>query len=126
MSDEQRRKMGYLCMTKGGKAGVAYVKHIERERERKCRLYMTYGFLIKGNPHRYVYCAELRCRGKRPAGGASGYPALRSGNVWPSTEAVLNRVWNANWMGITRPVKVRKNYETADLSRPVVVWLYTA
>ena len=32
LSDEQRRKMGYLCMTKGGKAGVAYVKHIERER----------------------------------------------------------------------------------------------
>ena len=66
LSDEQRRKMGYLCMTQGGKAGVAYVKHIERERERKCRLYMTYGFLIKENPHRYVYCAELRCRESDP------------------------------------------------------------
>lgn len=66
LSGEQRRKMGYLCMTQGGKAGVAYVKHIERERERKCRLYMTYGFLIKGNPHRYVYCAELRCRESDP------------------------------------------------------------
>ena len=66
LSDEQRRKMGYLCMTKGGKAGVAYVKHIERERERKCRLYMTYGFLVKENPHRYVYCAELRCRESDP------------------------------------------------------------
>ena len=66
LSGEQRRKMGYLCMTQGGKAGVAYVKHIERERERKCRLYMTYGFLIKENPHRYVYCAELRCRESDP------------------------------------------------------------
>lgn len=66
LSDEQRRKMGYLCMTKGGKAGVAYVKHIEREQERKCHLYMTYGFLIKENPHRYVYCAELRCRESDP------------------------------------------------------------
>ena len=27
--------------------------------------------------------------------------------------------------GNYRPVKVRKNYETADLNRPVVVWLYT-
>ena len=44
LSGEQRRKMGYLCMTQGGKAGVAYVKHIEREREHKCRRYMTYGF----------------------------------------------------------------------------------
>ena len=56
----------YKRQTQGGKAGVAYVKHIERKRERKCRLYMTYGFLIKENPHRYVYCAELRCRESDP------------------------------------------------------------
>lgn len=62
LSGEQRRKMGYLCMTQGGKAGVAYVKHIEREREHKCRRYMTYGFLLKDEPHRYVYCSNLRCR----------------------------------------------------------------
>ena len=58
LSGEQRRKMGYLCMTQGGKAG---------EQSVECEL---------------------------------------DGNY--------------------RPVKVRKNYETADLSRPVVVWLYTA
>ena len=103
LSDEQRRKMGYLCMTQGGKAGVAYVKHIERERERKCRLYMTYGFLIKENPHRYVYCAELRCRESDPR--CVWIPCVRSGNIWLSMEAVLNRVWNANWMGITAPSK---------------------
>ena len=62
LSGEQRRKMGYLCMTQGGKAGVAYVKHIEREREHKCRRYMTYGFLLKDEPHRYVYCSNIRCR----------------------------------------------------------------
>src|SRR5699024_12087305 len=32
LSDEQRQKMGYLCLTQGGKAGMAYVKRIERER----------------------------------------------------------------------------------------------
>lgn len=55
LSGEQRRKMGYLCMTQGGSAGVAYVKHIEREREHKCRRYMTYGFLLKDEPHRYWF-----------------------------------------------------------------------
>ena len=125
LSGEQRRKMGYLCMTQGGKAGVAYVKHIERERERKCRLYMTYGFLIKENPHRYVYCAELRCRESDPL--AVRQDTLRAfrehlaqygGRIEQSVECELD--------GNYRPVKVRKNYETSDLSRPVVVWLYTA
>ena len=125
LSGEQRRKMGYLCMTQGGKAGVAYVKHIERERERKCRLYMTYGFLIKENPHRYVYCAELRCRESDPL--AVRLDTLRAfreclaqhgGRIEQSVEFELD--------GNYRPVKVRKNYETADLSRPVVVRLYTA
>ena len=31
-------------------------------REHKCRRYMTYGFLLKDEPHRYVYCSNLRCR----------------------------------------------------------------
>lgn len=47
LSDEQRQKMGYLCLTEGVKSAVDYVKHIERERERKCRQYMTYGFMLK-------------------------------------------------------------------------------
>ena len=106
-------------------SGVAYVKHIERERESKCRLYMTYGFLIKENPHRYVYCAELRCRESDPL--AVRLDTLRAfreclaqhgGRIEQSVECELD--------GNYRPVKVRKNYETADLSRPVVVWLYTA
>ena len=106
-------------------AGVAYVKHIERERERKCRLYMTYGFLIKENPHRYVYCAELRCRESDPL--AVRLDTLRAfrehlaqygGRIEQSVECELD--------GNYHPVKVRKNYETADMSRPVVVWLYTA
>lgn len=57
LSDEQRYQMGYLYLTQGIKSAVDYVKHIERERERKCRLYMTYGFMLKENPCSYVYCA---------------------------------------------------------------------
>ena len=62
LSDEQRQKMGYLCLTQGGKAGMAYVKRIERERARKCHYYKTYGFFLKDEPHRYVYCPSLWCR----------------------------------------------------------------
>ena len=104
LSDEQRRKMGYLCMTQGGKAGVAYVKHIERERERKCRLYMTYGFLLKERLDTLRAFRE--------------HLAQYGGRIEQSVECELD--------GNYRPVKVRKNYETADLSRPVVAWLYTA
>ena len=39
-TSEQRYQMGYLYLTQGIKSAVDYVKHIERERERKCRLYM--------------------------------------------------------------------------------------
>ena len=112
LSGEQRRKMGYLCMTQGGKAGVAYVKHIEREREHKCRRYMTYGFLLKDVPHRYVYCSNLRCSLYRE------HLAQNDGRIEQSTECEFD--------GNFRPVHVRKNYVVADLSRPVVVWLYAA
>ena len=98
LSDEQRYQMGYLYLTQGIKSAVDYVKHIERERERKCRLYMTYGFMLKENPRSYVYCADLRCRENDP-------PA----------ECELD--------GRYRPIHMRKNYVTADFDRPIVVWL---
>ncbi len=46
LSDEQRYQMGYLYLTQGIKSAVDYVKHIERERERKA---------ITGN------CLQIRC-----------------------------------------------------------------
>lgn len=42
LTSEQRRRMGNLCLTKGGQAGVAYLKHIEREQARQCHTYKTY------------------------------------------------------------------------------------
>ena len=122
LSGEQRRKMGYLCMTQGGKAGVAYVKHIERERERKCRLYMTYGFMLKENPRSYVYCADLRCRENDPPTvrlqtlrAFREHLAQSEGRIEQSVECELD--------GRYRPIHTRKNYVTADFDRPIVVWL---
>lgn len=83
LSDEQRYQMGYLYLTQGIKSAVDYVKHIERERERKCRLYMTYGFMLKENPRSYVYCADPAMQGERPAGGAPADPARIPGASGP-------------------------------------------
>lgn len=122
LSAEQRQKMGYLCLTQGGKAGVDYVKRIERERERKCRRYMTYGFSLKEEPRRYVYspvkesdtleerlCVLRLFREQL---------ARSQGRIEQSTSCELD--------GHFRPVNVQRNYVTADLGRPVVVWLYAA
>ena len=59
LTSEQRRRMGNLCLTKGGQAGVAYLKHIEREQARQCHTYKTYDFFLKGERHRYDYLDEI-------------------------------------------------------------------
>ena len=123
LSDEQRQKMGYLCLTEGVKSAVDYVKHIERERERKCRQYMTYGFMLKDNPHEYVYCPSLRCRESDTLKtrlcilqAVREELARDKGRVEQSVECDLD--------GHYRPVNIRKHYATADLRRPVMVWLH--
>ena len=122
LSDEQRYQMGYLYLTQGIKSAVDYVKHIERERERKCRLYMTYGFMLKENPRSYVYCADLRCRENDPLAvrlhtlrAFREHLAQSGGRIEQSVECELD--------GRYRPIHTRKNYVTADFDRPIVVWL---
>ena len=89
------------------------------------RRYMTYGFLLKDVPHRYVYCSNLRCRESdtpkerlRILRLYREHLAQNDGRIEQSTECEFD--------GNFRPVHVRKNYVVADLSRPVVVWLYAA
>lgn len=98
------------------------MKHIERERERKCRLYMTYGFMLKENPCSYVYCADLRCRENDPPAvrlqtlrAFREHLAQSEGRIEQSVECELD--------GRYRPIHMRKNYVTADFDRPIVVWL---
>lgn len=123
LSDEQRQQMGYLCLTEGVKSAVDYVKRIERERERKCRQYMTYGFKLKESPRKYVYCPSHRCKeSDTPATRLCVLRLIREelarmeGRVEQSVECDLD--------GHYRPVNIRKAFATADLHRPVVVWLY--
>ena len=100
LSDEQRQQMGYLCLTEGVKSAVDYVKHIERERERKCRQYMTYGFMLKENPHEYVYCPSLRCRESDTLKTRYVF-CRRFVKNWPGIKAEWSKALNAIWMGTT-------------------------
>lgn len=109
LSDEQRQKMGYLCLTEGVKSAVDYVKHIER--------------MLKDNPHEYVYCPSLRCRESDTLKtrlcilqAVREELARDKGRVEQSVECDLD--------GHYRPVNIRKHYATADLRRPVMVWLH--
>lgn len=117
--------MGSLCLTQGGKAGMAYVKRIERERARKCHYYKTYGFFLKDEPHRYVYCPSLWCRESDTPEARLNilrlyreHLAQTGGRIEQSTQCEFDEHF--------RPVHVRKNYVVADLNRPLVVWLYAA
>ena len=111
LSDEQRQKMGYLCLTQGGKAGIAYVK--------------TYGFFLENDPRGYVYCPQLLCRESDTLKERlcilrmfREYLAKTGGRIEQSTQCEFDKNF--------RPVHVRKNYVVADLNRPLVVWLYAA
>lgn len=122
LSDTERREVGLRFVTQGFRAAVAYVKHIERERECKRRLCVTYGFRIKESPKCYVYCPQLWCRPDAPLlerlhilKTFREQLAADQGRVVQSTECVLD--------GSCRPTEIKENYVTADLSHPLMVWL---
>ncbi|WP_326975269.1 hypothetical protein [Caproicibacter sp. BJN0012] len=66
LSDEQRGTLGYLYLTQGAEPAIAFIKRVEREREHKSRLYMTYGFLTREDPGTYLFCKDIRCRTDAP------------------------------------------------------------
>lgn len=124
MTCEERQEVGYRFITKGFRAAVAHAKHIERARARKKQSHITYGFWLL-DEQRYLYCPQLRC----PADAAltvrlSLFKMVRddlkhrAGQVVTSTECELD--------GAYKPVNIKTNTVTADLSRPLTVWLRSA
>ena len=114
LTDEERREVGRLFLTKGFKAAVGYVKHIERARERQRRKVITYGFRTQEEPGRFVYCPQLYFRADAPIGERLRvFKQIRDvlgendGRVVTSTECDLD--------GKYRPTNVRENTVTACL-----------
>ena len=125
LTSEERREVGCRFIAKGFQAAVGYVKHIERKRERESQLYVTYGFWLKENPQRYLYCPRVYCRADAPLAVRLGLFKLvrddlmqRACQTETSTQCELD--------GAYRPVYITTNTVTADLSRPLTVWLRSA
>lgn len=120
LTEDERREVGNLYMTRGFEAAVGYVKHRERARERQRKTMMTYGFHAKEAPYRFIYCPHLTCRSDAPLEErlhifktVRGILREAGGRVTVSTQAELD--------GAYRPANVRENTVTVDFSRPCVI-----
>lgn len=127
LTHEERSEVGRRFLTGGFQAAVGYVKHIERKRVRECgnQLRLTYGFWLKEKPGWYLYAPQTYCRADDSLDRRLGLFKMirsdlmrRSCQVETSTQCELD--------GAYRPVHVTTNTVTADLSRPLVVWLRCA
>ena len=120
LTDEERREVGRLFLTKGFKAAAGYVKHVERTRERQRRKVITYGFRTQEEPRRFVYCPQLYFRADAAMDERlymfkiiRGVLEEANGRVVTSIECELD--------GEYRPIKVKENAVTADFSRPLCI-----
>lgn len=118
LTDEERREVGLLYLTKGFDAAVGYVKHVERTRERQRKSIITYGFRTRETPRQFVYCPQLHFRADAALDERLDmFKKIRSvlektnGRVVTSAECDLD--------GEYRPINVRENTVTADFSRPL-------
>lgn len=120
LTDEERREVGLLYITKGFDAAIGYVKHVERAHIRQRKSLMTYGFLTKEVPGRFAYCPQLYFRTDAAIDKRLYFfKKIRSvleetnGRVVTSTECDLD--------GEYRPTNIRENTVTADFSRPLCI-----
>lgn len=125
LTREECQEVGCRYLSKGFRAAVGYVKHIERERARKGQLCVTYGFWLREEPGRYLYCPQAYCRADAPlAERLAVFKMIRDDlkrrvcQVEISTQCELD--------GAYRPAYITMNTVTADLSRPLTVWLRCA
>lgn len=122
LTDEQRKEIAYLCVTKGGKAGLDYVKRLERAKTYKQKYYMTYGFVTYEDSQQYAYFAGMCCN--------LNAPLSEKKQLYDRVRSMFNRVQcrvsvssQCTLDGNYKPTNIMKNYCTADLSRPVLIRL---
>lgn len=120
LTPEERCEVGRLFLTKGFKAAVAYVKHLEREQERQRKSILTYGFRSKEARSQFLYCPQLYCRSDASLGERLHiFKTVRrvleenDGRVVVSTQCDLD--------GTYRPTNVTESTVTADFTRPVCI-----
>lgn len=115
-------EVGYQFLTEGFRSAVGYVKRIERMKARRERLYMTYGFWLIEEPGRYLYYPQTYCPADAPlAVRFDLFKAIRDDLVQKNCQMETSTQCELD--GAFRPINVKVNKVTADLSRPLVVWL---
>ena len=125
LSDEQRRELGNLYLAQGDKAAFDYVKRIDRERTRRCRLYTTYGFLTQEDPHTYLFIEQLRFREGDPLNKRLElFRELK--NCLAQTGGKVKTGDMCRLDGYYHPVDVKELYLTADFEHPIIIRLKIA
>ena len=120
----ERREVGYRVITKGFQAAISYIKQIERKRpyEYENQLYVTYGFWLKEDPKRYLFCKQVYCRADAPlAKRLSLFKMIRNDLLQRNCQVVTSEQCELD--DSYQPINIKTNTVTADLSRPLVVRL---
>jgi len=122
LSKDQEWEIGYACMTKGKEAARALAKKYDRQRSKKPRQFITYGFLDANDKHRYHFTQQLRCLPDSPLTERhrifkefKDYLLRHDGKIKRYDQCKLD--------GHYRPEEVTEVYDTADISKPVIVRL---
>lgn len=119
LSDEERKEVGMLFLTKGPDVAEGYVRHLERTRERNRRSIMTYGFYTK-EPGQFVYSSQLYfCSDASIDERLCIFKIIRKSLA--KTDGRIVTFTACEFDGNYKPVNVRENAVTADFSRPLCV-----
>lgn len=120
LTSEECCEVGHLFLTKGFAEAVAYVKRLERAKERNRKKVMTYGFRAKEGSRQFVYCPQIYFCADAPIDERlRTFKKIRvaldktGGRVVVSTQCELD--------GEYRPMNVQENTVTADFSSPLSI-----
>ncbi|MDD4509496.1 MAG: hypothetical protein PHY23_01035 [Oscillospiraceae bacterium] len=122
LSVEEQSGLGYCYITKGSKAALDYIKNIDRERQRKCRLYMAYGFWTQEDPKVYLYSRQIIFRADAPLSRRfEAYRGIK--DCLRETNGKVKTGATCTLDGYFCPTDVKELYLTADFGSPVIIRL---
>lgn len=84
--------------------------------------YVTYGFWLKEDPKRYLFCKQVYCRADAPlAKRLSLFKMIRNDLLQRNCQVVTSEQCELD--DSYQPINIKTNTVTADLGRPLVVRL---
>lgn len=120
LTPDQSRELGNICICKGVKAGVDYLKRIDRQNCKRVRLHITYGYRIIGNPRTYLYIRELFIRADASIDKRL-YAFCRLKQQLMETNGQIEGFSSCTLNGEYQPENVKQKYLSADFRRPILI-----